>query len=87
MLHDQIIKVTGGGLPKEVIIGHIYRPPRMLHDQIIKVTGGGLPKEVILSNINRPPKMLHDHIRQCINELVVLIANIENKNEVILAGE
>ena len=30
----QIIKVTGGGLPKEIIIGNIYRPPRMLHYQI-----------------------------------------------------
>ena len=31
--------------------------------------------------------MLHDQIRQFINELTVLITNIENKNEVILAGD
>ena len=30
----QIIKVSGGGLPKSVIICNLYRPPRMLQDQI-----------------------------------------------------
>ena len=29
-----IIKVSGGGLPKSVIICNLYRPPRMLQDQI-----------------------------------------------------
>ena len=28
----QIIKVSGGGLPKSVIICNLYRPPRMLQD-------------------------------------------------------
>ena len=55
--------------------------------QIIKVTGRGLPKEIIIGNIYRPPRMLHDQIRQFINELTVLMTNIENKNEVILAGD
>ena len=55
--------------------------------QIIKVTGGGLPKEIIIGNIYRPPRMLHDQIRQFINELTVLMTNIENKNDVILAGD
>ena len=53
--------------------------------QIIKVTGRGLPKEIIIGNIYRPPRMLHDQIRQFKNELTVLMTNIENKNEVILA--
>ena len=56
-------------------------------EQIIKVTGGGLPNEIIIGNIYRPPRMLHDQIRQFINELTVLMTNIENKNEVILAGD
>ena len=30
----QVIHVKGGGLPKEIIIGNIYRPPRMLKEQI-----------------------------------------------------
>ena len=30
----QIIKISGGGLPKSVIICNLYRPPRMLQDQI-----------------------------------------------------
>ena len=55
--------------------------------QIIKVTGGGLPKEIIIGNIYRPPRVLHDQIRQFINELTVLMTNIENKIEVILAGD
>ena len=55
--------------------------------QIIKVTGGGLPKEIIIGNIYWPPRMLHDQIRQFINELTVLMTNIENKNEVIFAGD
>ena len=55
--------------------------------QIIKVTGGGLPKEVTIGNIYRPPRMLHDQIRQFMNKLTVFITNIENKSEVILAGD
>ena len=30
----QIIKVSGGGLPKSAITCYLYRPPRMLEDQI-----------------------------------------------------
>ena len=30
----QIIYLKGGGLPKPIIIGNIYRPPRMLRDKI-----------------------------------------------------
>ena len=30
----QIIYLKGGGFPKPIIIGNIYRPPRMLRDQI-----------------------------------------------------
>ena len=43
--------------------------------------------EIIIGNIYWPPRMLHDLIKQFINELTVLVTNIENKKEVILAGD
>ena len=31
----QFVKITGGGLSKDVIIGNIYRPPRDLNENYI----------------------------------------------------
>ena len=31
---ELVLRIKGGGLPKGIIIGNIYRPPRMLNDEI-----------------------------------------------------
>ena len=46
----QIIKVSGGGLPKSVIICNLYRPPRMLQDQIRQLIN---ELSTVLSTIER----------------------------------
>ena len=57
----QIIYLKGGGLPKPIIIGNIYRPPRMLRDQIKQFINEFTSLILSLDKLNRSINIAGDY--------------------------